>query len=78
MFNKTKKKELEKVIVYLIDESKSSEVHSREYLIPKNGTAKIDRIGGHLTLKDDKGDTTYKIRWQAGYTQEYEFIYKKE
>jgi hypothetical protein len=76
MFKTKSKKQLKSVIISIIDEKEGKEVSSREFLIPENGKCKIHTIGGDFLISDGDGDTVYQINWQAGFSQEYSFIYK--
>jgi len=76
MFKKGKK-QVNKLRVTLIDEKDNSNFSPREYQIPKNGRYKIGNFGEGLSIFDEDGDLITKVNWQAGFTHEYNFIYKE-
>jgi hypothetical protein len=70
------KKELERVDVSIIEEKTGEIVGDRSFLIPEGGEMKLLNYGGDLTIKDRDGDIIKRVNWQAGYSQEYTYIYK--
>ena len=74
---KRKRKQIEKIIVSLIDEKRGVISEIREYIIPENGSYAIETIGGDLKIFDQDGDICNRVNWQAGFSQEYEFFYKE-
>ena len=77
MFSMKKKKELIRVEVLLRDERKD-EMKKVEYNIPTGGSMKVGSFGGDLLIYDADSTLVKRVNWQAGYTQEYTFIYKED
>ena len=74
---KKAKKVLESLEVSIIDEKTGQEAGNRSYNIPEGGSVSIHTICGDLTIKDADGDKIHHVNWQAGYSQEYSYYYKK-
>ena len=71
------KKQLSFLEVILIDERTGNVTGNREYGIPVNGSVKIEHIGGEMKIYDGDGDIINAVRWQAGFSQEYKYVYEE-
>jgi penicillin V acylase-like amidase (Ntn superfamily) len=80
MFKKPKK-QIKKIKVTIVKEHEHNNdsfvFDIREFEIPAGGSYKIETIGGNFNIYDNENNLIKKINWQAGYTQEYEFIYEE-
>ena len=73
-----KKKQVKKIIVTCVSESRSYDSQTREFELPENGSYQIDNIGGDFKIFDADKNIMNRVNWQAGFTQEYEFFYHEE
>ncbi|MDA3854910.1 MAG: hypothetical protein PF569_01530 [Candidatus Woesearchaeota archaeon] len=82
MFKKTVKKVNKKVLTSVVvdnfSRNESYPSFAREFDVVEGGRFKIGNIGGDVTIYDEFGNITTQVDWQAGYTQEYSFIYEEK
>ena len=81
MFKKTIKKVNKKILTSVVVDNFSNNEHypsfTREFEVPEGGKFKVETIGGDVKIYDEFGNILTRIDWQAGYTQEYSFIYEE-
>lgn len=82
MLKKKQQRELLSVNVLIRRERRPDEEPGtpeiRSFEIPEGGKCKIETIGGDFKVFYSDGLIKHHVNWQAGYTQEYEYIYRDQ